>query len=86
MSKEKASSLTSNLPVHPDDDEGPEYWQSHLAGAALYSLIETAKANGLDPYQYLLYLFDKLPSLDGGCDDQLGTLLPLNLTPEILAE
>ena len=88
MSNEKASSLTSNLPVHPDDDEGPEYWQSHLPGTTLYSLIETAKANGLDPYQYLLYLFDKLPSLDGDnmCDDQLRTLLPLNLTSEILAE
>ncbi|UCH95743.1 MAG: transposase [Candidatus Aminicenantes bacterium] len=31
------------------------------AGAILYSLIVTAKANGLEPYQYLLYLFDKLP-------------------------
>jgi len=28
------------------------------AGATLYSLIETAKVNGVDPYHYLLYLFD----------------------------
>jgi transposase len=58
------------------------------AGAILYSLIETAKANGLEPYQYLLYLFDKLPGLDGDsiCDDQLRALLPMNLTPEILAD
>ena len=55
------------------------------AGATLYSLIETAKVNGLEPYQYLLYLFDKLPGLDG-CDDQLRALLPMNLTPEILAD
>jgi transposase len=58
------------------------------AGATLYSLIETAKANGLEPYHYLLYLFDKLPGLDGEamCDDQLRALLPMNLTPEILAD
>ncbi|WP_459925957.1 transposase domain-containing protein, partial [Desulfatiferula olefinivorans] len=31
------------------------------ASAILYSLIETAKANGLDPYQYLKYIFGKLP-------------------------
>jgi transposase len=31
------------------------------ASATLYSLIETAKANGLDPYRYLSYLFTKLP-------------------------
>lgn len=58
------------------------------AGAALYSLIETAKANGLEPYHYLLYLFDKLPLFEGEgeCDEQLKSLLPMNLTPEILAE
>jgi transposase len=31
------------------------------ASATLYSLIETAKANGLEPYRYLRYLFTKLP-------------------------
>jgi transposase len=31
------------------------------ASAALYSLIETAKMNGLDPYWYLRFLFEKLP-------------------------
>jgi transposase len=31
------------------------------ASAILYSLIETAKANELDPYRYLRYLFMKLP-------------------------
>jgi len=31
------------------------------ASAALYSLIETAKANGLEPYSYLRFLFEKLP-------------------------
>lgn len=32
------------------------------ASAALYSIIETAKANGLEPYWYLRYLFEQLPS------------------------
>ena len=31
------------------------------AAAFYYSLIETAKANGLKPYDYLRYLFDQLP-------------------------
>jgi transposase len=31
------------------------------AAATLYSLIETAKACGLDPYQYLRFLFEKNP-------------------------
>jgi transposase len=31
------------------------------ASATLYSLIETARANGIEPYRYLRYLFTKLP-------------------------
>jgi transposase len=31
------------------------------ASAALYSLVETAKANGLEPYRYLRHLFERLP-------------------------
>ena len=31
------------------------------ASAALYSLIETAKANGLEPYRYLFHVFKELP-------------------------
>jgi transposase len=56
------------------------------AGAVLYSLIQTAKANGLEPYQYLLYLFDKLTGINVEDDEQMKALLPMNLTPEILAE
>lgn len=44
------------------------------ASAAIYSLIETAKANGLVPYQYLQFVFETLPTL--GEDDDLGMLLP----------
>jgi transposase len=31
------------------------------ASATLYSLIETGRANGIEPYRYLRYLFTKLP-------------------------
>ncbi len=31
------------------------------ASATLYSLVETAKANGLEPYRYLRFLFERLP-------------------------
>jgi hypothetical protein len=35
--------------------------QDTSASALLYSLIETAKANGLEPYSYLRYIFNALP-------------------------
>ncbi|VAW89755.1 Mobile element protein [hydrothermal vent metagenome] len=34
------------------------------ASASLYSLIETAKANGLEPYAYLRHLFTELPKAE----------------------
>jgi transposase len=33
------------------------------ASAAIYSVIETAKENGLHPFRYLTYLFEQLPQL-----------------------
>lgn len=44
------------------------------ASAAIYSLIETAKANGHSPYEYLQFVFNILPTL--GEDDDFATLLP----------
>lgn len=44
------------------------------ASAAIYSLIETAKANGLSPYAYLQFVFETLPTL--GEEDDLSSLLP----------
>lgn len=32
------------------------------ASAAIYSLVETAKANGLKPFEYLRFLLDSLPA------------------------
>ena len=50
------------------------------ASANLYSLIETAKANGLEPYHYLRYVFNKLPAAQSLID--LEALLPYNLNAE----
>jgi transposase len=47
------------------------------ASANLYSLIETAKANGLEPYAYLRYLFAELPKAE--TVDDIEALLPGNL-------
>jgi transposase len=47
------------------------------SSCALYSLIETAKANGLNPYKYLQTVFEKAPGLTA--TDDWGQLLPWNL-------
>lgn len=35
-----------------------------IATATVFSIINTARANSLDPYKYLEYLFRELPNLD----------------------
>jgi hypothetical protein len=47
------------------------------ASANLYSVIETAKANGLEPYAYLRYMFTALPKAD--TVEAIEALLPGNL-------
>ncbi len=47
------------------------------ASANLYSLIETAKANGLEPYAYLRNVFTELPRAE--CVDDIEALLPWNI-------
>ena len=47
------------------------------ASAAAYSIVETSKANGLDPFKYLTYLFTRLPNLDFKIHPELlDTILP----------
>ena len=47
------------------------------SSAIVYSLVETAKANGLDPYCYLYYLLSELPSYYGNLSAaQLEQFLP----------
>ena len=47
------------------------------ASANLYSLIETAKANGLEPYAYLKHVFTQLPNAQSY--DDVDQLLPINM-------
>ncbi len=46
------------------------------SSAITYSIIETAKASGLNPFYYLNYLFEKLPNIDLESMDELDKLLP----------
>lgn len=53
--------------------------QGAKASAAIYSIVETAKANELDPYKYLNLLFNSLPGLDFISDPSLlDDYLPWN--------
>lgn len=46
------------------------------ASAMAYSIVETAKENGLNPFAYLEYLFEQLPNLGEVTDEKLTKLLP----------
>lgn len=46
------------------------------ASANLYSLIETAKANGVNPYEYLREVFTRLPIMT--TKDDMDELMPWN--------
>lgn len=54
--------------------------QGAEAGANLYSLIETAKANGIEPYKYLCLVFRDLPKAN--CVEDYERLLPSRWTNE----
>ena len=56
--------------------------QGAEASAIFFSLIETAKANGHEPYAYLRYIFEKLPLAQSTEDYE--ALLPWNLDPETI--
>ena len=47
------------------------------ASAKLYSLVQTARANGLEPYSYLKTVFEKLPLAEN--IDDYEALLPWNI-------
>jgi transposase len=54
------------------------------ASAALYSLIETAKANGVEPYGYLKPVITEI--LETGSVDGLTALLPWEYKRNILRQ
>ncbi|WP_232448892.1 transposase domain-containing protein, partial [Burkholderia ubonensis] len=51
------------------------------ASANLYSLVETCKANGIDPYRYLTWLFQHLPLAQTA--DDYAALLPWAMPAEL---
>ena len=48
------------------------------ASTTVYSIVESAKANGLNVYQYLVFLLDHRPC-DGMTDDALEQLMPWSI-------
>jgi transposase len=50
--------------------------QGATPSANLYSLIETAKANNIEPYHYLRHLFIELPKAESL--EAIESLLPMN--------
>ena len=50
------------------------------SSCAIYSVIETAKQNGVNPYAYLHYIFSEVPKITE--PEQWKTLLPQNLDSE----
>jgi transposase len=52
------------------------------ASAGFYSLIETAKANGLEPYRYIRYLFQELPKVKS--IEEYEALLPWNVDKDFI--
>jgi transposase len=54
------------------------------ASANLYSLIETAKANGIEPYRYLRDVFTKLPQAE--TVEEIEALLPYPIDQAVAGE
>ena len=48
--------------------------------AVIYSIVETAKENGLNPSAYLQYLFERLPEMAATDAGAIDSLLPWNET------
>lgn len=47
-----------------------------MASAITYSIVETAKENGLNPFSYLEYLFEQLPNIDAESPEELTHYSP----------
>jgi hypothetical protein len=48
------------------------------ASAALYSLVISSRANGVEPYDYLTHIFSELPKATSA--DEIESLLPWNFS------
>jgi transposase len=52
------------------------------AGAAIFSLIETCKHHGIEAYDWLRYVLEKMPSCQ--LDDEIEALLPFNIDRSLI--
>jgi transposase len=52
------------------------------ASALFYSLIETAKANNIEPFWYLYYLLETIMYIDTNDKEALEKIMPYNITQE----
>ncbi|WP_334078134.1 transposase domain-containing protein [Paenibacillus sanfengchensis] len=56
-------------------------WAHAKTSSTIYSVIETAKENGLNPNKYLNYLFEQLPQLEHPKNSEaLNRLLPWSVS------
>ncbi len=67
--------LRRNTQIFADTSKG-----AHASGI-FYSLIETAKANGIEPYAYLYHIFKALPYAD--TVEKVEALLPWNAKDQL---
>ena len=56
------------------------------SSAVMFSLIQTAIENGLDPYQYLTWMLKMAKDVDLSHEDMIQTLLPWNAPAECSAK
>jgi len=54
-------------------------WLLQSTSAALYSMVSSARANGLEPYAYLRRLFTELPKAK--TVEDFEAMLPFNTSP-----
>ena len=48
--------------------------------AIIYSIVETAKENGLNPFDYLKFIFERIKNIDPGDPSAIDSLLPWSET------
>ena len=56
--------------------------QGATASATIYSILETAKANGLEPFWYMYALLEKLPELKN--KEDFKPWLPQNIDKQLV--
>ena len=56
------------------------------SSAVIYSLVETAKENGLDPFRYLCWIMKSAPAMAISDADWASKLVPSNAPQEVRAK